>query len=225
MEATESTMRLNGELVEIVEYGDKLSRVRGNDGEEFSVSTSKLKPLAPPKLTREEKARNKVEAWVNQAVVWAWAGWLAVHPARFRASAPENQRERESERLDDYGVEHEIGVTLTGKDAAAGASYTVVYEDFGFAPQFEALTGIVARPTEHTQGKLSTQQWEPVLVFLLGDMKFKLTAGKPAPDAVQDQTAIRNRVPARFQADFDRGVRGEFSSYFALDMEHQPVTL
>lgn len=179
-------------------------------------------------LTREQKARKWVNELREMPIVWAWVGWLASHSARLRASAPEHLQSRESENLNAiYGVTHEIGVTLTGNknytDAdgrirgAQGLSYTVVYDDFGFAPEFEARTGIVARPTEHTQGKLSTQQWQPVLVLLLSDLKFRLSAKRPAPEAQQDLEAIKAKVPAIFKEAFDRGVRGEFASYFVVD--------
>jgi hypothetical protein len=208
-------------------------KLRYISGNEEMADVLKIRPALSPtivkdKLTGAQKARIWADDLRRFPLIWAVAGHLASSPStRITASAPEHLWAETSGRLSEYGVQHSFGSTLTGEAnridgtglvrGAQGASFCVVTDNFGVA-DFLKQTGVHASiyqeegATLTSAKKLSMQKWEFVLVFLLSDLKFRLSA-KDQPNAVQDINAIRSLVPACHLGAFDSGCKGEFSRY------------
>lgn len=186
-----------GEVVEVIQAGETLSKILDSRGNEFSVKTVLLKDLKP---TREERYQAKVATIRTQAVSYKVAGWIAAHNSNIHVSTPPKSLDTTIEELGEHGVDFTDETLTVSTDATQGRSYSIVTDNHGLGNELFLATQVAATVYHDNADKVSMQAKEFVLDFLLDELKFQL-------GTTQDIERIKNRVPAQFLPAFLEGAQ------------------
>lgn len=172
-------------------------------GQEVNASVENMRPVAPPKPTREEKSRAMFETIRRTPASYYIAGLAAAGPSNIHVSTPPKHMERTKEELAQHGVEFETGLSES-TERSMGRSISVIMPNHGIADEYERETGVRSTPYQGHSGTVSIQAKQFVLDFLLDFLKFRLGTR-------QDVEAIRQRVPEQYRPEFENGVEASLA--------------